>query len=662
MKKPAPPRVVIENLRPSVDGGRFPVKRSVGESVTVTADIFADGHDMVEAVLLYRPAAAKEWAETRMKPLGNDRWSGEFTVDSMERYEYTVQGWVDRLQTWRRDLEKRLLAQQDVSVDLLIGAELMEAAAARAGEDGVRLRSWAASLRSGEVPALRRGRQALGEELDELMRRNPDRSAAAQPESPLSVSVGREKARFSSWYEMFPRSCTSDAERHGNFRDCEQRLRYVAAMGFDILYLPPIHPIGKTNRKGKNNSPAAGPGDPGSPWAIGAVEGGHKEIHPELGVLEDLQRLRTAAAGYGIELALDLAFQATPDHPWVKKHPEWFRHRPDGSVQYAENPPKKYQDIYPLDFETAEWQSLWSELRDVVFFWIEQGIRVFRVDNPHTKPFAFWEWVIAEVRKQYPETIFLAEAFTRPKVMYRLAKLGFDQSYTYFTWRNTKSELTEYVTELMRGEVAEYMRPNFWPNTPDILPEYLQYGGRAAFAARAVLAATLSSSYGIYGPAFELLENRPIEPGHEEYLHSEKYEIRAWNLESSESLAELIARLNQVRRENPALQFNHNVCFHDVDNDQLLAYSKSTPDGANTILVVVNLDPYHVQSGWVQLPLELLKIKPGQTYQAHDLLGNARYFWQGERNFVQLDPKLMPAHVFALRRRVRTERDFDYYL
>ena len=637
MKKAAPPsRVVIENVGPSINDGRFPIKRTVGESVKVTADIFADGHDLLEAVVLYCSEPGKQWQEVAMEPLGNDAWAGEFTVESLHPHYYTVQGWVDRFKTWRRDLEKKLQAGQDVEVDLLGGAELIERAAERADGDASRLQPWAAILRSADQPATERARRALSEELRTLMQQHPDKSYAARYDKELQVAVARERARFSSWYEMFPRSCTSDAQQHGSFRNCEERMTYVARMGFDVLYLPPIHPIGRTHRKGKNNNPVATPGEVGSPWAIGAAEGGHTEIHPELGMLEDLKSLQAKAQEYGIELALDLAFQATPDHPWVKEHPEWFRHRADGTIQYAENPPKRYEDIYPFDFESEQWEELWQALKDVVFFWLEHGIRIFRVDNPHTKAFAFWEWLIAEIRARYPDAIFLAEAFTRPKVMYRLAKVGFDQSYTYFTWRNTKTELTDYLTQLTQSETGEYFRPNFWPNTPDILPEYLQYGGRAAFAARLVLAATLSSNYGIYGPAFELLENEPIEPGREEYLNSEKYEIRAWKLDQSDTLADLIARVNRIRRENPALHYNHNLRFHEIDNDQLLAYSKATPDSNNLILVVVNLDPYHTQSGWLHLPLEELRIAPGQTFQAHDLLGNARYFWQGERNFVRL--------------------------
>jgi len=460
---------------------------------------------------------------------------------------------------------------------------------------------------------------------------------------------------------MFPRSAAGGG-RHGTFRDCENWLGYVAGMGFDILYLPPIHPIGTTKRKGRNNDPVSAEGDPGSPWAIGGPEGGHKAVHPELGTLEDLRRLREHAAKLGIELALDIAFQVTPDHPYVREHEEWFRHRADGSIQYAENPPKKYEDIYPFDFESKGWRELWQELKSVFDFWLEQGISIFRVDNPHTKSFAFWEWAIAEIRKQHPEAIFLSEAFTRPKIMYRLAKLGFTQSYTYFTWRNTKWELTEYLTELTQTKVREFFNPNFWPNTPDILPEYLQYDGRAGFATRLVLAATLSSNYGIYGPAFELFENRPLAPGREEYLHSEKYEIRDWDRNRPDSLKDLIARVNRIRHGNPALQSNQSLRFYDIDNDQLIAYSKSTADLSNLILTVVNLDPFHKQSGWLSLPLEDLKLDAHESFQVHDLLADTRYFWQGNRNYVELNPSMAPAHIFLLRRRVRSERDFDYFM
>jgi starch synthase (maltosyl-transferring) len=442
----------------------------------------------------------------------------------------------------------------------------------------------------------------------------------------------------------------------------EARLADVAEMGFDVLYLPPIHPIGRSFRKGPNNSTTAGPADPGSPWAIGAAEGGHTAINPELGTLEDFRHLVARAAEHGLEIALDIAFQCAPDHPYATEHPEWFRRRPDGTIQYAENPPKKYQDIYPFDFETDSWRELWDELRSVVEFWIDQGVRIFRVDNPHTKPFAFWEWLIADVKGAHPETLFLAEAFTRPNVLYRLAKVGFTQSYNYFPWRNTREELTEFLTELTRTEVCEFFGPNLWPNTPDILPEYLQYGGRPAFVARFVLAATLGPSYGIYGPAFEQCSNTPLGPGKEEYLDSEKYEIRPWDPDRATSLAGLIGRVNRIRRENAALRSNDNLQLHRVDNDQLIAYTKATDDGSSQVLVVVNLDPHHLQAGFVELPLDELRIDPGQPYQVHDLLTDRRYLWHGARNFVELDPATAQAHIFAIRRRVRTEADFDYYL
>jgi starch synthase (maltosyl-transferring) len=433
-------------------------------------------------------------------------------------------------------------------------------------------------------------------------------------------------------------------------------------MGFDVLYLPPIHPIGRVDRKGKNNALVALPDDVGSPWAIGASEGGHKSVHPALGTLDEFRRLVAKAKEHGLEIALDIALQCAPDHPYVKEHPDWFRWRADGTVQYAENPPKKYQDIYPFFFETDDWQALYAELKSVFLFWIEQGVRIFRVDNPHTKPFPFWEWVIDEVKKSHPSTIFLSEAFTRPKVMRRLAKLGFTQSYTYFTWRNTKPELIEYLTELTQSEAREYLRPNFWPNTPDILPEYLQFGGRPAFMSRLVLAATLSANYGIYGPAFELCENTPREPGSEEYLHSEKYQLRDWDLQRADSLKDFIARLNRIRRENPALHSNAGLRFHAIDNDELICYSKTSEDGANTVLVVANLDPYQVQAGWLELPLSELRLERERPFQVHDLLSGARYLWHGARNYVRLDPQVVPAHLLRLRRRVRSERDFDYFM
>ena len=655
-------RVVIEGVKPEIDGGRFPIKRTLGEKVKVEADIVTDGHEVIAAQLLYRREQEPEWQKAPLNPLVNDRWRGEFQVTDLGRWRYAIAAWVDRFRTWQRDLQKRVDAGQDVAIELLVGAILIEEAQGRAPKSAARkLGAWAKILR-GDGSLEEKLDAALDPELTGLMGRYPDQRFITTYDKNLAVVVDPVKARYSTWYEMFPRSAAAEPGRHGTFKDVEARLDYIAGMGFDILYLPPIHPIGITNRKGKNNNPVAAPDDVGSPWAIGAAAGGHKAVHPELGTLEDFCRLVGKAREKNIDLSLDLAYQGSPDHPYVQKHPGWFRWRPDNTVQYAENPPKKYEDIYPFDFETEDWQELWEEFKSIVIFWIEQGVRIFRVDNPHTKPFHFWEWLINDIKKDYPEVFFLAEAFTRPKVMYRLAKLGFSQSYNYFAWRNTKWELSQYLTELTRTEVREYFRPNLWPNTPDILTEYLQFGGRSAFMIRLVLAATLGASYGIYGPAFELSETQPKEPGSEEYLNSEKYEIKHWDLKRADSLKAFIARVNRIRRENPALQQDWNLHFYPVDNEQLICYSKFSEDLANTILVVVNLDPHHTQGGWLELPLKELDLDPGQPYQVHDLLGEARFLWHGPRNYVELDPKVAPAYIFRLRRRVRTERDFDYYL
>jgi starch synthase (maltosyl-transferring) len=594
-----------------------------------------------------------------MAALGNDVYAAEFRVARLGRHLYTVQAWLDRFGSWRRDLAKRLDAGQEIGVDLEIGRLLVEAAAARAtGEDQRALRTATAQLadpRDG-------GADALAEPLEALMRRVAERSFAVELPEPLTVAVDRVRAGFSAWYELFPRSASDTLARHGTFADVEARLPYVASMGFDVLYLPPIHPIGRAHRKGPNNAEESNPGDLGSPWAIGAAEGGHTAIHPALGTLADLERLIAAAASHDIEIALDLAFQCAPDHPWVTEHPEWFRHRPDGSIQYAENPPKRYQDIYPLEFECEEWPALWDALLEVVRFWVGRGVRIFRVDNPHTKPLVFWEWLISEVQAEHPETIFLAEAFTRPKVMNRLAKAGFTQSYTYFTWRNTADELRAYVTQLTTGEEREFFRPNFWPNTPDILPEHLQIGGRPAFVSRLVLAATLSSNYGIYGPAFEIGEHRALRQGSEEYLDSEKYEQRAWDLDDPDSLRPLIALVNRARRDNPALQRTNGIRFLETGNPALLAYLKVDESGDNIVVCVVTLDPNHTQTAWLDLPLAELGLEEGRAFQVHDLLGGARYVWYGARNYVELDPYVVPAHIFRVRRRVRTEHDFDYFL
>ncbi len=655
-------RVVIEGVAPEIDGGRFPVKRTLGDRVRVEADIVADGHEVIAALLLYRREQDAAWRAAPMEPLINDRWRGEFQVLELGRYVYAIQAWVDRFRTWQRDLKKWVEAGQDVAIEFLVGAEIVEEAGQRASKrQAHQLKDWAKILR-GDGGLQEKFEAAQNPELTELMRQHPDKRFISLYDKNLTVVVDPVKARYSTWYEMFPRSSSPEPGRHGTFKDCEARLPYIAKMGFDVLYLPPIHPIGRTNRKGKNNSPVCEAGDVGSPWAIGAAEGGHKAVHPDLGTLEDFRHLVERAKEYGIDVALDIAFQGSPDHPYVKDHPKWFRWRPDNTVQYAENPPKKYEDIYPFDFETEDWQELWEEFKSVLLFWIDQGVRIFRVDNPHTKPFHFWEWLIGEIKGDYPEVIFLSEAFTRPKVMYRLAKLGFTQSYTYFAWRNTRWELTRYFTELTQTEGRECFRANLWPNTPDILTEYLQFGGRPAFMIRLVLAATLGANYGIYGPPFELCVSQPRDPGSEEYLASEKYEVKCWDLNRPESLKDFIARVNRIRRDNPALHSDWNLKFFPIDSEQLICYAKHTDDLSNIIVVVVNLNPHHTQGGWLELPLRELGLDPAQPYQVHDLLGDGRFLWHGSRNYVELDPRVLPAHIFRVRRRVRTERDFDYYM
>ena len=657
-------RVVIEKVSPMVDGGRFSVKRAVGDSVHVEADVLVDGHDKISVAVRHRTrcdgkdSASGEWLEVDMKPLVNDRWVGEFEVHSVGWHEFTVVAWVDRFATWRYDLQKRIAASQNIEIDLKIGAGLVDDAAGEC--DGAVARSmkdFAGALRSTE-PAKAVG-AAVSDSLQTLMRRHGPRHFMSEYLPPIKVWVDRVRARFSSWYEFFPRSA-GEPGAHGTLRDAEARLDYVAQMGFNVLYLPPIHPIGSAFRKGPNNSPTAGPNDAGSPWAIGGPEGGHDAIHPRLGTIADFDRLVHAAQEHGIELAMDLAFQCSPDHPYVRHHPEWFRHRPDGTIQYAENPPKKYQDIYPFDFECDDWQKLWHELLRVTMHWVGHGVRIFRVDNPHTKPFPFWEWLIAEVKKQEPAVLFLAEAFTRPKVMYRLAKLGFTQSYTYFTWRNEPWGIRQYYTELTTPPVADFLRPNAWPNTPDILSEYLQTDARAAYIVRAVLAATLCANYGVYGPVFELMDGRPVRRGGEEYLDSEKYQVRAWNLNESNSLAELLTRLNRIRNENPALQYDQGLRFHKSYNDSVVCFSKH--HGDNIILVAANTDSYHTQWAHLDLDLAAIGLSPDEPFQVHDLLTDARYRWQGYNAVVGLDPGSNPVHVFAVRRRSRNEADFEYFI
>jgi starch synthase (maltosyl-transferring) len=645
-----PEPIAIEHIRPDVDGGRFAVKRVVGDDVVVTADVFMHGHTMLAAQLEYRHRDGRAWKSAPMHDLGNDRWRGSFPVDTLGEYRFRIVAWRDDVGTWCRDVAKKLAASVDVSLDYEEGAQLAEAHAKLAGaRDRSALTSWAERLRAGP------DRRSI-EHLDRfatIARRTVDRRAVTVFEATSPVWVDRPLARCSAWYELFPRSASPDPDRAGTLRDVADQLPYIAAMGFDVVYLPPIHPIGASNRKGRNNATKARPDDPGSPWAIGSAEGGHTAVHPDLGTVEDLEQLIVAARDHDMEIALDLAFQTSPDHPWVREHPGWFRHRPDGTIAYAENPPKKYEDIYPLDFDCADREALWLALRDVVRFWIDHGIRVFRVDNPHTKPFSFWEWLIASIHETDPDVIFLAEAFTRPRVMERLAKLGFTQSYTYFTWRTAKWELVEYFRELTEPDHLDYFRPNVWPNTPDILHESLQQGTRATFITRLLLAAGLAASYGIYGPVFELQERTAREQGSEEYLDSEKYQVKHWDLDRPDSLRHLIGLVNGIRRAHPALQRDDTLTFHGVDNDMIIGWSKQAPatGGADdVVLFVVNLDPVHTQSGWTALDLDALGLAPDSEFEVRDLLTEARYTWRGPHNFVQLDPATVPAHVFTIAR------------
>jgi len=641
-------RVIVEGVHPEVDGGRFPIKRTVGEEVIVGADIFADGHDALGAVLLYRKRGESEWLEVPMQPLGNDRWQARFRIDELTPYEYTIEGWVDRFGSWRHEVSKKFGAGQDLKSELLEGAALVRDALLRAPEaaddDHRVLSETAASLGDEALGQPERVAAALAVAVESAMARFVDRSLATRYARELQVTVERERARFGAWYEMFPRSSGSNPDRSGTFKDAEERLPYIASMGFEVLYLPPIHPIGRAFRKGRNNTLDPGPDDVGSPWAIGSDAGGHDAVEPGLGTIEDFDRFVKAAQRWRLEIALDLAYQASPDHPYVNEHPAWFRQRPDGTIKYAENPPKKYQDIYPINFESAEWQSLWTELKRVIEFWIGHGVKIFRVDNPHTKSFRFWEWALADIKRQHPDTIFLSEAFTRPKVMRYLAKSGFSQSYTYFTWRNAKDELMEYFTELARTDVREYMRPNLFANTPDILHEYLQHGGRPAFQVRLILAATLGASYGIYS-GYELCENVPVKPGSEEYLDSEKYQIRLRDYDTPASLSELIGRINAIRREHPALQRDRGLRFHQTDNPHIICYSKRSEDGSDLILVIVNLDAHHMQHGFIQLPLGDWGLSAAASIEVLDLISTERYYWRGEWNYVRLDPQARVGHI-----------------
>ena len=640
-------RVVVQRVLPEIAQGRYPAKGIAARPVEIDADIVCDSHDVLAAVVRWRPEGSRRWHEEPMHLVGNDRWVASFLPAHMGRYRFTVEAWVDHLATWRRDLAARHDAGTVEEVDLQAGAAQLDDLAQRArGSARRRLDEAVEALGDRHLDLDVRVAVGLSDELVALTASLDPRAGKVRYDRVLEVVIDRQRAGFSTWYELFPRSASEQPATHGTFRDVVDRLDHVAGMGFDVLYLPPIHPIGTSHRKGRDNATTPAPDDPGSPWAIGSEQGGHKSIHPQLGTFDDFAHLRDQAAVRGIELALDIAFQCSPDHPYVRQHPEWFRRRPDGSIQYAENPPKKYQDIYPFDFESHDAEGLWRELKSIFEFWVDQGVRIFRVDNPHTKSLPFWAWCLDELTRAHPEVIFLAEAFTRPKMMYELARRGFTQSYTYFTWRRAKWEIEEYYTELTSRDVVDFFRPNSWPNTPDILTDQLQSGLRSVYVQRLVLAATLTANYGMYGPAFELMWSQP-RPGSEEYLHNEKYEIKRWDVDHPDSLRELIARVNHIRHDHPALQQDRTLTFHHVDNDALLVYSKT--DGDDVILVVVNLDPHHEQGGVTWLDLEALGLDLDEHFTVTDLLGGGVYAWHGPDNFVLLDPGVIPAHIFQVR-------------
>ena len=641
-------RVIIENITPLINNGEYPVKSVVNETVPVTADIFADGHDIIAASVRYKHAKENKWKEVRMQPNVNDSWSAAFTVSKQGVYKYKIEAWVDHGLNWQHGITRKLEDGQTVTSELLEGALYLESIMKdAAATEATFLKDCVASFRHpGAYP--KAVEMAMSHKLHQLLTKYPAKGILSESDE-YSTYVDRLKARFSTWYEFFPRSASQEEGRHGTFKDCEQLLPRVANMGFDTLYFPPIHPIGEVNRKGKNNTTKANNDDVGSTWGIGSEKGGHKDIHPELGSLADFKALVKLAEKHGIEIAMDFALQAAPDHPWVKEHPEWFKWRPDGTVQYAENPPKKYQDILPIYFESKDWKNLWKEMLETALYWVETcGIKVFRVDNPHTKPFYFWGWLIGEVKKKHPDVLFLSEAFTRPKVMHQLAKQGFTQSYTYFTWRNTKQELIEYMEELTKTDQRYFFRPNFWPNTPDINPWSLQGGNEAVHLQRYFLAATLSSNTGIYGPVFEQMVSDAL-PGKEEYLDSEKFQLRHWDWKKENKLTTLISKINKIRKEQASLQQTNNIKFLAVENDQLLAYYKYSDDRENETIMIVNLDPYYGQKGWIQLPMSDLGIHEGQQVNVTDQITGSSYIWDKEWNFVELHPAL-PFHLFKIKK------------
>ena len=633
-------RIIIENVQPEVEGGLYPAKRTIGERVDVTADIFCDGHDHIRAHMLYRKEGVEKWETSEMTHVMNDQWVASFVTTEKGYYEFTVLAWIDHFETWYDGFKKKAAAKVDVSVELREGVIFLTRLTE--GKDE-KLEKAVQQLQGEYATAVA---YVTSEEFAKLVHTYPLPEHPVMPDLVWKVLVEHKKANFSTWYELFPRSAALET-RHGNFKDVIRLLPRVASMGFDVLYLPPIHPIGKLNRKGKNNNVNSVSGEPGSPWAIGNNTGGHKAIHEELGTLQDYKALIQEAKKLNIDIALDVAFQCAPDHPYVKEHPNWFKQRPDGTIQYAENPPKKYQDIYPFNFETEDWKSLWEELLSVITYWIDQGVKIFRVDNPHTKPIPFWQWAIAEVNKKYDDIIFLSEAFTRPKIMASLAKVGFTQSYTYFTWRVSKQELIEYMNELVYGQSRNYFRPNFWPNTPDILPYHLQHQGENIFIIRLALAATLASNYGMYGPVYEHYENIPVE-GKEEYFNSEKYEVKLYDWKHTNRMTDIITILNKARHAHAALQSTWNITFCHIEDPHILAYVKATDDLSSIMLVVVNLDPNARHSGFVQLPKERLKISGSPNIKLHDLVTDEHFTWTQDWNYVELDPFKMPFHLFKL--------------
>ncbi|MFN5068710.1 MAG: alpha-1,4-glucan--maltose-1-phosphate maltosyltransferase [Bacteroidota bacterium] len=643
-------RVVIEKVSPEIDGGRFYSKAVLGDSVVVEADIFGDGHDITQAILCYRHEKQKNFREAHFSLPENDRCAASFIADTIGLYICSIKAWVDHTLTWHHGIKRKIAAGEHVAVELAEGAQLLTQMIGQASKADAKQLKQLAELFHNKKKYDAACLAASEDAIHHYAYKYPLFAAITTYPVELNIYVDRPRAGFSTWYELFPRSTSSKEHTHGTFNDVIKLLPRLNEMGFDVLYLPPVHPIGDSYRKGKNNKPNAGSGEPGSPWAIGNADGGHKAILKDLGTLGEFKKLVNEADKYGIEIAMDYALQCAPEHPYVKENPQWFKWRSDGTVQYAENPPKKYQDVLPIHFETDDWKNLWIELKGILQYWIKQGVKIFRVDNPHTKPFIFWEWIINEIKKEHPDVLFLSEAFTRPKVMQQLAKVGFSQSYTYYTWRTSKAELIEYMTTLTQTEMKNYFRPNFWPNTPDILPYNLQSGLEAVFFTRFFLAATLSSNYGFYGPVFEFMVHDAL-PGKEEYYNSEKYEICKWDWSKKTRFTELISKVNQARSTNKALQSTNNIQFCDIANDQLLSYYKQSAGGDNQLLFVVNLDPYHKQDGWVKVPLKEAGLLADQEFAVHDVLTGSQYVWKGEWNYVALDPHVLPFHLFRLEKK-----------